>query len=62
MLTKRIRKRKDGKLWICTAQGIYLADPQTLAITSVINSGDNEGSNYYVDIAEAADGTIWAAT
>ena len=25
--THKIRERKNGKLWICTGQGIYLADP-----------------------------------
>ena len=62
MQTNRIRPRKDGKLWLCTSQGIYIADPQTLSITSVINSGRDDDSNSYFDIAEANDGTIWAAS
>jgi signal transduction histidine kinase/ligand-binding sensor domain-containing protein/DNA-binding response OmpR family regulator len=65
----KIRERKDGKVWICTAQGIYLADPQTLFITKVnfIEDGhqvlkDSVYGNTFWDIAEANDGTLWAAT
>ena len=69
--THKIRERKDGKVWICTNQGIYLADPQTLFITkvNVIEDGrrhqalkDSVDGNTFWDIAEARDGEIWAAT
>ena len=65
----KIRERKDGKVWICTAQGIYLADPQTLFITKVNVLEDRHqvlkdsvyGNTFY-DIAETRDGAIWAGT
>ncbi len=68
----KIRERKDGKLWICTSAGIYLADPQTLSMTKPIdfsqeasrNSSrrDNLNGNNFWDIAEAPDGSVWAAS
>ena len=68
----KIRERKDGKLWICTEAGIYLADPETLSVTKSIdfpqevsrNSSrrDNLNGNNFRDIAEAADGSLWAAS
>jgi signal transduction histidine kinase/ligand-binding sensor domain-containing protein/CheY-like chemotaxis protein len=68
----RIRERKDGKVWICTGQGIYLADPRTLSMSTVINFltdgsrndilKDNTDGNKFWDIAETHDGAIWAAS
>ena len=67
----KIRERKDGMVWICTVQGIYLADPQTLFITKVNFLEDGRGDkvlkdsvsgDFFWDIAEAHDGAIWAAS
>ncbi|MGH9955378.1 MAG: ligand-binding sensor domain-containing protein, partial [Nitrososphaeraceae archaeon] len=52
----KFRVRKDGKLWIC-AQGIYIANTQTLSIERMTGLPDD----YYWDIAEARDGSLWAA-
>ncbi|CAN5461903.1 hypothetical protein BH23BAC1_BH23BAC1_02790 [soil metagenome] len=57
----KIRERKDGKLWICTGQGVYLADPQTLSFTKVIYFPQDVDGNVFTDIAEARDGSLWIA-
>lgn len=67
----KIRERKDGKIWICTDQGIYLADPETLSITRLTDftqgisrnniRGDSLNGRFW-DIVEAPNGSIWAAS
>ncbi|WPP52016.1 hybrid sensor histidine kinase/response regulator transcription factor [Catalinimonas niigatensis] len=69
---KKIRERKDGKIWICTNQGIYLADPQTFSITRTYHFPKevrrkssrraNLNGNTFWDIAQASDGSLWAAS
>jgi signal transduction histidine kinase/ligand-binding sensor domain-containing protein/DNA-binding response OmpR family regulator len=61
---RKIRERKDGKAWLCTSQGVFLADPQTLALERVIHFShfQEEGENYFLDIAEARDGSVWTAS
>ncbi len=68
----KMRERKDGKLWICTTQGIYLADPQNLTVTKPIDfpqevnrtstRRDNLNGNNFWDIAETSDEALWAAS
>ena len=70
--TIKVRKRKDGKIWICTANGIYLADPLTLEVSKLSSFSsnsqkqDNFSSNLlqsnFKDIAETSDGSVWAFT
>jgi streptogramin lyase len=52
----RLRERRDGKIWICTPQGVYVADPETLTIAKFpqISSG--------TDIAETKDGSVVSAS
>jgi len=68
---KAIQERKDGKVWVCTSNGMYVADPITLAVKKLnyfpqldgsidIRSDRMEGA--FKDIAEAKDGSIWAAS
>ncbi len=57
----KIREREDGKLWICTGQGVYLADPQTLSVKRIIYFPQEADGNTFTDIAEARDGSLWIA-
>jgi len=57
-----IKERKDGKVWVCTNQGVYLVDPRTLSTKRTIYSPFEEGGNAFRDIAEARDGSLWAAS
>ena len=55
----RLRERKDGKLWICATNGVYLADPETLSIVKyeLIPSWW-----WTFDIAETKNGSIATAS
>ncbi|MEX2232495.1 MAG: two-component regulator propeller domain-containing protein, partial [Cyclobacteriaceae bacterium] len=53
----KVRVRKDGKLWICANNGIYIADIETLSMERMTGLADDA----YWDIAETRNGSVWAA-
>ena len=55
----RLRERKDGKLWVCATNGVYVADPEILNIVKyeLIPSGW-----WTFDIAETKNGSIVTAS
>lgn len=53
----RFRLRRDGKLWICSDDGIYVANTETLSIEKMKDLPDD----VYWDIAETRDGSVWIA-
>lgn len=52
----KIRVRKNGKIWICTNNGVFIADTETLSMESMTGLPDDD----YWDIAETRNGSVWA--
>lgn len=48
-----LRKRSDGKIWICTPQGVFVADPETLTVAKF-----PQISTPTSDIAQTKDGSV----
>jgi len=68
LIVNKIRGGKQGTAWICTNQGIFSVNTQTLTVNRSIvtntngDSTSNHDENNYWDIAEQTDGTLWAAS
>ncbi len=48
-----LRQRRDGKIWICTPKGVFVADPETLSVAKF-----PQLSNPTRDIAETKNGSV----
>ncbi len=55
----RLRERKDGKLWVCATNGVYVADPENL---SIIKYELIPPWWWTFDIAETMNGSIATAS
>ena len=56
---RKIQERKDGKVWICSNQGLYIGDPRVLKIQKNSNLPDDISYN---SVTESPDGSTWFAT
>ena len=54
----RLRERSDGKVWMCSDEGIFLADPLTLSIKRF----KQFPTSYYTDVIETTDGSLWVSS
>jgi signal transduction histidine kinase/ligand-binding sensor domain-containing protein/AraC-like DNA-binding protein/AmiR/NasT family two-component response regulator len=62
IVTTSFRRREDGNVWICTYNGIFLANPKTLVVKQVANFPSDGNRGKYWDIVETKEGTLWASS
>ena len=59
----RLLAARDGAIYVAgVGSGVFRIDPRTLAIQPLASTGTDEAAREIVQLREAADGSIWAAS
>src|SRR6185312_12182025 len=59
----RLLAARDGAIYVAgVGSGVFRVDPHTFAIQPLASAGPDEAAREIVQLREAADGSIWAAS